>query len=85
MLPHAVEFWIAFQILSEKRLWSETGPNPIQLSEIFAYVEYIEISSDDKREELLYIVSAMDRNFIEFAIDQIQKERKKQATKRRPK
>lgn len=39
----------------------ENGPQPLQLSEIIAYADYHKIQRETSREDLLAVVSALDR------------------------
>lgn len=58
--------WEAFTSLSRKRVITESGPQPIPVSEIRAYAEYFTIPLG-LRGELFYIVGVLDEVFLEHA------------------
>lgn len=61
-------FWDGFDFLSERRIQTEVGPQPIQISEILAYVEYVGIFDSDTRDSFLRIVQHLDRTYINFKL-----------------
>lgn len=64
LLAEAVWLWDAFEILSEKRIRNEIGPQPISMSDIRAYADYVEIADEVDREDFLHLITALDRVFI---------------------
>lgn len=66
ILVEAEYFWSAYVSLTVKRIINERGPQPIQMSEILAYVTYMRIDDDAMREDLFYHVSALDATFLQL-------------------
>lgn len=67
-LPHAQLFWRAFTALSDRRTYDQGAPQPLQLTEILAYLKMNGL--DDDREivtDTLHYVVALDRHYIEHA------------------
>jgi hypothetical protein len=53
--------WRAFWVLSKARTWGFQGtPFPIPISEILAFAVYHSIEDREGRDELLYLLRAMD-------------------------
>lgn len=83
--------WRAWEILSERRLILETGPQYIPLGEIAAYADYHKITRNSFREDLLAVVSALDRRWLaamykkrEAARRKAEQEAKREGEKNRP-
>lgn len=64
LLPEAVYFWEAFQTLSAKRIITDRGPQPIQVSEIKAYAEYMDIVEDDLKQDLFFLINRLDDTYL---------------------
>jgi hypothetical protein len=64
LLPTAIYFWEAFQTLSAKRIITERGPQPIQVSEIKAYAEYMDITEDVLKQDLFYLINRLDDTYL---------------------
>lgn len=62
--PESRFYWDAYITLSTKRIVSERGPQPIQMSEILAYAQYMRIDDDLLREDLFYMISALDTEYL---------------------
>ena len=65
LFPEAQFYWEAYVMLAVKRQKNERGPQPIAMSEILAYATFMRIDDDVLREDLLYMVSALDAAFLE--------------------
>jgi len=68
-MPNAAWLYNAFEALSAKRLFIDGRPQPIQISEILAYAEFEEIDDKTMRDDLMYMVSAMDVKFLNFHLN----------------
>lgn len=79
LLEEGVWIWQAFLCLSEKRLVNEAGPQPIPVSEIAAYADYERVRGEIDREDLLYLITVMDRLWLEEAYKQRQARARKAA------
>lgn len=73
--------WEAFDALSEKRLNTEAGPQPIPFTEIACYMDLMYIVDEGQREDLLFFISAMDREYIKVIHEKREKERQKNEKK----
>lgn len=60
--------WEGFGVLSSSRQMGMNGPQPLILSEIIFYLDYIGIDSRDEREEFLHLVQFLDRVYIAWHI-----------------
>lgn len=65
LLPESVFFWEAFQTLGAKRMFNERGPQPIQVSEIKAYTDFMEIEDDDLKQDLFYLINRLDATYLD--------------------
>ena len=74
-------YWTAFQTLSRRRLINESGPQPIQVSELVAYADLMHITDLDDREDLLRLVGSMDQVFLEDSYKKRSATQKKEALK----
>ncbi len=63
----ALPFWLAFHALSKRRTWTDNGPQPIQFSEILAYLNLIGATDPDEREDTVLHVVEMDELFLKSA------------------
>lgn len=83
--PHLYWIWEAFTLLSRTRVVNQTGPQPIIPSEILAHCEIIGIHEwESLRNELYYLVNALDTEWMKRSHAQIHKSRedaKKEAEK----
>lgn len=57
--------WELYHRLSRSREWGESGPQPIQVSEFFAYCDGVGIAGLSFREWLLDVIQDMDGTFLE--------------------
>lgn len=84
LLPYAVLFWDAFVFLSERRDWSESGyPRYIPISEIAAFANYQGWDDEWEREQLLFHVATLDREYVSYKADIVRKKAEEAARKRR--
>lgn len=83
--PAGEWLWRAFEELASKRIWNTGGPCAIQTSEINAYAEYHSIPPGVLREDLYYIVSNLDQQYIAHVRKDREKEQRKQALKAKSK
>lgn len=60
-------YWDAFQVLHAGRGSTGFGPAPVLLSEVLAYATIMEIDDPEDRRDLMHIIRAMDRSYIEQA------------------
>ena len=79
--PAGVWLWSAFEELATKRIWNEGGPLPIQTSEIYAYAKYNSIPPGVLREDLMYIVSLLDIQYITHVRAETERKNRKEAVK----
>ena len=56
-----IKYFDAFRYLGASRLWSEVGPQPVQVSEVKAYVDMIGLDDVDTKLKFLKFVQLMDR------------------------
>lgn len=66
ILPHAQFYWQAYQTLSSRRLVVQGRPQPIQISEVLAYAQFIGVTDAYSRRDLLRLVVALDTEFLHF-------------------
>lgn len=84
LLPISVPFWEAFTFLSERRDWSESGyPRYIPISEIAALANYQGWDDEWEREQLLYHVAALDREYVTYKADIVRKKAEDAARRQR--
>ncbi len=55
-----IKYLDAFRLLSASRLWSEVGPQPIQLSEIKAYMQLVGIKDKSTKLKYVRLIRSMD-------------------------
>lgn len=79
--PAGEWLWSAFEELATKRIWGEGGPNPIQTSEIYAYAKFHSIPQGVLREDLMYIVSLLDIQYIAHVRKEQERKGRKDAMK----
>ena len=56
-----IKYYDAFRYLGACRLWSEVGPQSIQISEIAAYLGLVGIEQSETKLKYLRLVQSMDR------------------------
>lgn len=59
------DIWEAWRYLTGSRQYTMGGAAPIAISEILAYAEYKRIASDEDRDRLLQLITAMDVVYLE--------------------
>jgi len=70
IIPGARWVWAAWEELSSRRLWNESGPQPIQISEMLAYTDYHCIPNGTLREDLYYCLVGLDNKYLGHMRDQ---------------
>lgn len=75
LLPEAVKYWSMFNLLSSQRTVGQNGPQPLAISEVYAYGQCIELESGEY-EFVLEVMVIMDRVYITHVYKQIDKARK---------
>lgn len=78
MLPEGLSYWIAYQTLSDMRLVIGGAMQPIQLTEIEAYIRLTQSEDEDEQDDMFGIIRALDRVYLEHH----RSERAKEADKR---
>ena len=73
--------WEAFCALSRCRLTNQTGPQPIQMSEVAAYCGLASIERPDDIDDILFFVTELDLVWCKHTHEKIVREREKQARK----
>lgn len=73
--------WDAFCILSRCRLTNQTGPQPIQVSEVDAYCDLTGIEHPNDLDDLLFFVTELDIVWLKRTHAKIAREREKAARK----
>lgn len=53
-------YYDAYRALSASRLWSQIGPNPVQVSEVVAYLSLLGIEDTDTKLKYLRLIQGMD-------------------------
>lgn len=53
-------YYVGFCILGGRRLYSQVGPQPLPLTEILAYIDELDVTDVDEREEYLDILTDLD-------------------------
>lgn len=66
LLAEAEWAWKAFQALSARRLIMDSGPQPIQVSEIATYAAFHGITDATDMDDLFYYLSVLDREWLDF-------------------
>jgi hypothetical protein len=62
------DYYEAFKSLSGARVYTEVGPQPIPVSEVLAYCEFLNITDQFERQAILRIMQAMDSAYIEHQV-----------------
>jgi hypothetical protein len=78
---HPLHYWIweGFGALARQRLHGhEQFPQPIQISEIAAYADYVGIVDEIDREDFMRCVCAMDEITLTYAQKEVERGKKKQ-------
>ncbi len=74
-----VQYYSAFNVLSDSRQIGQGGIGPIPLSEMKAYMEMFEVSNLDERERFAKMVRALDRVYIKHVNTKLKQDREKAA------
>lgn len=74
-----VQYYSAFNVLSDSRQIGQGGIGPIPLSEMKAYMEMFEVSNLDERERFAKMVRALDRVYIKHVNMKLKQDREKAA------
>lgn len=80
--PDCRWLWHAWETLSSKRVRTESGPQPIAMGDILAFVTYERIEETAERDELLTVLRSLDAIYLSDAYEKIAKRRKEAAKKR---
>lgn len=72
-----IKYYDAFCLLSDCRMWSEVGPQPIQLSEIDAYLRMVGITDVFTKLKYARLIRRMDGVTIRFLNEKRKQELKK--------
>jgi hypothetical protein len=76
--PRHLWAWEGFITLIQQRATGHEGvPQPIPMSEIKAYVDYVGMADEADREDFLYLVLRLDSIALNYSHDQIRKQREK--------
>ena len=65
--PHNAWVMQGYTVLSTQRLKIDGRPQPIQISEIKAYADYVGMADEGDREDFLWLVLRMDATALDFA------------------
>jgi len=79
--PHNRWIMRGYELLSSQRLKDQQRPQPIQISEIAAYVAFVGTMDEADREDFMRIVCKLDGITMDFVQSQINAENRKQRTK----
>ena len=79
---HNIIFWKAWKALNVRRFINQHGAQPIQISEILAYADLVNIKDLNDREDLIYHIGQLDDTFLTFEYERTARERKKAAQRR---
>lgn len=80
LLPEAGWLWRAFSILSVQRQYSQSGPRPISVAEVYALARIEELDGADTR-WLLEVIVILDQLFLEETYEKLKKENERRARK----
>lgn len=64
-----IRYYDAYRYLSVSRLWTEVGPQAIQLSEVTSYLELAGILEYGTKLKYLRLIQLMDRTELKFIAD----------------
>jgi hypothetical protein len=78
LLPGTEWLWTAWTALATRRI-RHPQPQPIQLSEINAYAEYLGVFGRSEHDLLIGVIGKLDGYYIEAWEQEAEKHRKKQA------
>lgn len=70
--PFLIEVYSGFCFLSQGRRMGFSSPDPIQLTEVLAYCEFLGIRDEDDLEEFVWYVRQMDVEYLEWYRDRPQ-------------
>lgn len=77
LFPYNFDIWDAFCFLSEGRTHGMNAMNPIQLTEMVAYMDFKGISGHDNRAEFVEYIRAADRAFVSYQNDRAEDARRR--------
>jgi hypothetical protein len=60
--------WEGFAFLSGSRIMGYASPQPLAVQDMLAYLDYRGITDPDERDEFLFLVQSLDRQFVAHAI-----------------
>lgn len=80
VLPEGVWLWVMFIYLNSHRQQGPNGPQPITISDMWAYAQLEELDGGESR-WALEVMSELDRVFLEETYKKIEEERKKRDKK----
>lgn len=66
VLPHAQFYWQAYQTLSSRRIIIDGKPQPIPISEVLAYTQFIGVNDAYGRRDFLRIMLLLDTEYLSF-------------------
>jgi hypothetical protein len=65
--------WRAWLVLNARRVRTDSGPQPVPMSEMLSYVQYEDITEEWRREALLETMGALDGLYMEHTAQQREK------------
>lgn len=71
-----IEYLDAFRLLSAVRIWGESGPQPIQITEMSSYLDELEVTSTDERLKYIRMLRKLDRHELGLIRAQLDKQRR---------
>lgn len=76
-MPWNREYYRAFMTLMDSRRPGMSGPAPIPLSEIVAYLAHFGVACPDERERWIRMLRALDAVYLRHAHDRLRQERER--------
>lgn len=62
-------------------MWNEVGPQPVQLSEIVAYLKLIGVNNPEDKQKCLRLIGMLDHVELEYQYEKRKKEAEKAKTR----
>lgn len=62
--PEADDIYGAFSVLSKRRKYNQAGLQPLEVSEVTAYLTELGFSGEESREEALHLILGLDDIFM---------------------
>lgn len=62
--PEGAEIYGVYEILSKRRKYNEAGLQPLEVSEVTAYLTELGFSGEDSRESALHLILGLDDIFM---------------------